>query len=97
MGHASRHTLADQELAYARACFERDQVPRTIAVVESSHAAESNGAAESSHAAEERSRQGAHASEDIVDPAQRTVAERVVQAPRTRTQLGSYVEIEDED
>ena len=97
MGHASRRTLADQELAYARARFERDRVPRTTAVAESSRAAESSGAAESSRAAEERSREGAHASEDIVDPTQRTVAERVVQAPRTRTQLGSYLEIEDED
>lgn len=85
MGHASRRTLADQELAYARVRFERDRSSSTTAV------------AESSHAALERSREGAHALEDIVDPTQRTVAERVVQAPRTRTQIGSYVELEDDD
>ena len=86
MGHQARRTLADQELAFARVRFERDRSTRTTP------------GAESSRTAEERAllTGAGDGGDDIVDPTQRTIAERVVQAPRSRTQRSSYVEIDDD-
>lgn len=86
MGHQARRTLANQELAFARVRFERDRSTRTTP------------SAESSHTVKERAllTGAGDGGDDIVDPTQRTIAERVVQAPRSRTQWSSYVEIDDD-
>ena len=86
MGHQTQCTLADQELAFARVCFEQDRSTRMTP------------GAESSRTAEERALliTGADdGGDDIVDLTQQTIAERVV-APRSRTQRSSYVEIDDD-
>ena len=86
MVHQARCTLADQEVACARVWFERDRSTRTTPGAESTRTAEERvllmGAGDGG--------------DDIVDPPQRTIAERVVQAPRSRTQRSSYVEIDDD-
>ena len=75
MGHQARRTLADQELAFARVRFERERSTRMTPGPESSHTSEKRALL-----------RGADDGDDIVNPTQRTIVERVVKAPRTRTQ-----------
>ena len=75
MGLTARRTLADQELAYSRYRFQIDRQER-----------ESAARGESSRAVEER-----EAQQDVVVLSQRTIAQRVVQAPRARTQRAPYM------
>lgn len=97
MGHDARcTTAADQELAYARVRFlDRQRAPP--------RGDSGAGGAESSRAAEDRfidaeTRAAEHtfgdAFQDPAVPSQRTIAERVIQVPRTRTQRGSYYEVD---
>ena len=82
MGQRARRTLADQELAYARVRYlERFGIP-IREQGESSHQALSRFVAEEGTTAHQLF--GA-SSQDPVAPTQRTIAERVIQAPRSRT------------
>ena len=92
MGHQARRTAADQELAYARVRYlERLPAPRAGTQGESSRAAESRFLAHEASAAQQLF---GDASQDPIVPTQRTIAERVIQDPRPRTQRGSYYELD---
>lgn len=95
MGHQARRTAADQELAYSRVRYvEHLRARRPIPpppVAESSHAAETRFLAEEATAAQHLF---GDTDEDPTVPSQRTIAERVVQDPRPRTQRGPYYEID---
>lgn len=91
MGQRAMRTFADQELAYSRVRF-LERFGRPVSEQgESSHQAHRRFVAEEGTAAHELF--GA-SSQDPVAPTQRTIAERVIQAPRTRTQRGPYYELD---
>lgn len=95
MGHQARRTAADQELSYSRVRYlERLPARRQVArapEAESSHAAEARFVAAEATVAEQLFGDPA---EDPIVPSQRTIAERVLQEPRPRTQRGSYYELD---
>lgn len=96
MGHGARRTAADQELAYARVRFlesqrasSRGDITRGAQGAESSRTAEDRFISEEARAAEQVF---GGAPQVPVVPTQRTIAERVIQVPRPRTQRSSYYE-----